>query len=609
MVGDDIISPGLTPVRSKVTPRFLLLRWMLVLAAGSIVARSFQLQIVQGERYQLQAEENRVVIIPQTAPRGIIYDRHGQALLANVASTDVFLDPRDLPSEEHEALLFDRLPNLIPIEPEALRESVVLARTMQQPVMIYRALRHDEVIALESISHELPGVRLASASVRSYTFGQAMAHVLGYTGQADQDELARRNELLLGDVSGRSGIEKYYDAALRGRAGATFQEVDVEQKPQKELSEHPAVPGADLFLTIDGALQQFIYSLFEDRAASSEDGSPPVAGSVVVLEPHSGAVRALVSYPSFDPNVFSQPGLREGAAAVLKDDAQPLFNRAASGTYAPGSTIKPLLAAAGLAEHVITPQTTWLSSGGIRIGQWFFPDWKAGGHGPTNVTKALAESVNTFFYLLTGGDEIRMGLGIDQAARYLKAFSMGSPTGIDLPGEERGLVPTPEWKRQAKGEQWYIGDTYHLAIGQGDVLVTPLQMAVATAAIANSGTIVTPYIVDPQRTARSGGIRTAAAKRKLDIADQHLAVIRAGMRAAVIEGSALRLSGLPIPLAGKTGTAQIGGSDLTHAWFTSFGPYDNPEIVVTVLLEGGGEGDEAAVPLAEEIWRWWASNR
>ncbi|MBI4022286.1 MAG: penicillin-binding protein 2 [Candidatus Andersenbacteria bacterium] len=608
MVGDDIIVPGRVPRRARATPRYVFLRWLLAVAVGAIMMRSFQLQIIQGERYQLQAEENRVVIIPRTAPRGIIYDKHRQALLANVASTDVFLDPRELPSEEDEAMIFDRLPSLIPIEPEGLREQVVLARTTKQPVMIYRGLGHDEVIALESISRDLPGVRLVSAAVRSYTYGQALAHVLGYTGQADQDELAARSDLLPGDVSGRAGIEKYYDAVLRGRAGAAFQEVDAAQRPQKELGELAAVPGTDLFLTIDGKLQQFIFSLLAEMAGAQDD-SPPVAGSVVALDLRSGAVLALVSYPAFDPNVFSQPGLREGAAAVLHDEAQPLFNRATSGTYPPGSTIKPLLAAAGLAEQVITPQTTWLSSGGIRIGQWFFPDWKAGGHGLTNVTKALAESVNTFFYLLVGGDETRMGLSIDKAASYLTAFSLGSPTGIDLPGEEGGLVPTPAWKRQAKGEQWYIGDTYHLAIGQGDVLVTPLQMAVATAAIANGGTVFTPYIVDAQRTAGGKETRTTAEKRALDIADSHLAYVRAGMRAAVTEGSGRRLAGLAVPLAGKTGTAQVGGSELTHAWFTSFGPYDNPELVVTVLLEGAGEGDDVAVPLAEAIWRWWASNR
>lgn len=592
MAGREMAQP-------RAAPRLSYLGWLLVIVVGITLARSFYLQIMRGERFQLQAEENRVVIIPRAAPRGIIYDQYERPLLTNVASTDVYLDPRDLPTEDHEAHLFDQLPGLISIEPDVLRERVTAARQSQQPVLLYRALKHDEVITLESQIQELPGVRLSLATVRSYSFGAALAHVLGYTGQADEAEMKERKDLLPGDVSGRAGVEKYYDAELRGRAGAAFQEVDAAQRPQKEISEYAAVPGIDLHLTIDVQLQQHVFSLLEARAAEVQAGEPPVAGSVVALEPKTGAVRALVSYPSFDPNVFSQPGLRAGAAAILDDPRQPLFNRAAGGTYAPGSTIKPLLAAAGLAEGIITRETTWLSSGGIRIGSWFFPDWKGGGHGLTNVTKALAESVNTFFYLVAGGDETRPGLGIDRVARYLQAFSLGTRTGIDIPGEAPGLVPTPAWKEQAKGERWYIGDTYHLAIGQGDVLVTPLQVAVATATIANGGRVVTPHVAAKERPA----------SRALRISDRHLAVVRDGMRAAVLEGSARRLAALPLSLAGKTGTAQVGGTELTNAWFTSFGPYDDPSLVVTVLLEGAGEGDDEAVPLAEDIWRWWESQR
>lgn len=599
MVIDGMISAGHERSPNQTAPRLRLLGWLLVAVFSITLARSFYLQIIRGERFQLQAEENRVVVLPRPAPRGIIYDSQNQPLLTNVASTNVYLDPQNLPTEENETHLFDLLPNLLPIEPEVLRERLTVARSQRQPVLLSRALNHDEVITLESRVHELPGVRLSSATVRSYPLGAALAPILGYTGHADEVEVQQRPELLPGEVSGKAGVEKYYDVQLRGRSGAAFQEVDAAQRPQKEIGEYTPLPGEDLFLTIDAQFQQHIFSLLEARAAAARTDEPPVVGSVIALEPETGAVRALVSYPSFDPNIFSQPGLRSGAADILADPRQPLFNRAVSGTYAPGSTIKPLLAAAGLAEGIITRETTWLSSGGIRIGQWFFPDWKAGGHGLTNVTKALAESVNTFFYIVAGGDETRPGLGIERVARSLREFSLGVPTGIDLPGEAEGLVPTPDWKVKTKGERWYIGDTYHLAIGQGDVLVTPLQVAVATAAIANGGRVVTPHVVATEH----------AGSRTLGISDRHLAVVREGMRAAVTGGSARRLARLPIPLAGKTGTAQVGGSDLTNAWFTSFGPYDNPSLVVTVLLEGAGEGDDVAVPLAEEIWRWWAKQR
>jgi penicillin-binding protein 2 len=288
---------------------------------------------------------------------------------------------------------------------------------------------------------------------------------------------------------------------------------------------------------------------------------------------------------------------------------EPLFNRVAGGSYPPGSTIKPLLAAAGLAEGIISPETSWLSTGGIRVGQWFFPDWKAGGHGATDVKKALAESVNTFFYRLVGGDEGQSGLGPETAGEYLRAFSWGEITGIDLPGEVVGLVPTPAWKEETKHERWYVGDTYHLAIGQGDVLASPLQIAVATAAIANGGNVPTPFLVERQRTFAGNDVSHSPQLRSMPVAEQHLQTVREGMRQAVTAGSARRLLSLPISVAGKTGTSQFGGGDETHAWFTSFGPYEKPDLVVTVLLERAGGGEEAAVPIAEQIWRWWAERQ
>jgi penicillin-binding protein 2 len=615
MVEPDLLT-GETPLKAAAPdPRFGLLFWFLVLIMGAIVGRSFQLQIIESERFQLQAEENRVEALPIPAPRGIIYDQRNEQLSINVASTNVILDPVTLPSEENEAPLFDNLPRFIPITPDELRAQISRVRATGQLVILHRALAHEDAITLASALDVLPGVRLESSSARSYPHGAALAHVVGYTSPVGSEEFERRADLRITDSTGKAGIEKQYDEQLRGRNGAIYREVDAQQRPQKELGEEPSVPGADLRLSIDAGLQDYIYHFLEtyrpatpNQAAEETDdvaaGQPPV-GAVVVLEPASGAIRALVSYPSYNPNVFSQPILREEAQTILSDSAQPLFNRAISGTYAPGSTIKPLLAAAGLAEGLISTQTAWFSSGGIRVGEWFFPDWKAGGHGATDVYKALAESVNTFFYLLVGGDETHQGLGPEVTDRYLSSFAWGKTTGIDLPGEEAGLVPGPGWKERYKNERWYIGDTYHLAIGQGDVLVTPLQVAVATAAIANGGKVPEPFVVE-QYTAPDTTVSHEIKTESLGIDSRHLETVRRGMRQAVTEGSARRLLSLPMSVAGKTGTAQIGGTDDTHAWFTSFGPYENPELVVTVLLERAGGGEMAAVPVAEAIWRWWA---
>ncbi len=577
--------------------------WLLVVVMGLIVARSFQLQIVQGRHWQVEAEENRVAVLPLPAPRGIIYDSRGEQLLDNVASTDLVLDPVLLPSKENEAPLFDLLPGAAGITSKQLRGALTAARDHQRVTMLAPALEHDQVITVKSILNQLPGgVMLRSSSVRNYLYPKPLSHLLGYTGLASEEEVASRSELLLNDFTGKSGIEKQYDAKLRGRHGASYTEVDASGQPRRKVKVDPPQAGDDLHLTVDGELQRFIYQLLVelDKNSGRPRADKPLAAAVVALEPGSGKVRALVSYPAFDANVFSQPPQRASANSYLRQETSPLFNRAVSGTYPPGSIIKPLLAAAGLQEGAISPQTTFLSTGGIKRGQWFFPDWKTGGHGPTDVKKAIAESVNTFFYLLTGGDETRAGMGADKTVDWLKQFSWGEKTGIDLPGEATGLIPVPPWKEKNKGERWYIGDTYHLAIGQGYVLVTPLQVATATAAITNGGVVFEPRLLQDQSQPHG---------QRLPIQAQHLAMVREGMRAAVLEGSARSLKNLPIDLAGKTGTAQTGNEAETHAWFTSFGPYQQPELVITVLLEKGGEGDSHAVPVAEEIWRWWADNR
>jgi penicillin-binding protein 2 len=320
-------------------------------------------------------------------------------------------------------------------------------------------------------------------------------------------------------------------------------------------------------------------------------------------------VRALVSYPSYDGNSFSQPALRTQAAEAILDERQLLFNRAVSGTYPPGSTIKPFIAAGALAEDIITPGTTYQSTGGLSIGIWNFPDWKAGGHGTTNVTKAIAESVNTFFYLITGGDETRTGLGVKRTTNYLAKFGWGEPTGIDIPSEAAGFLPSPEWKEEVKDEHWYIGDTYHLAIGQGDVLVTPIQLAVSTASVANGGTVHEPFLVRALTWPDKDPKDRPTTARHTTVPAADIATVRAGMRETVTAGSGRSLSLLATPVAGKTGTSQISGTDETHAWFTSFGPYAEPELVVTVLVERGGAGDKVAAPIARDIWQWWGDNR
>jgi len=310
----------------------------------------------------------------------------------------------------------------------------------------------------------------------------------------------------------------------------------------------------------------------------------------------------MISYPSYDNNIFIQGNDSEYQELSQNID-KPFIFRALAGEYPPGSIIKPLLAIAGLSEGIITSKTNIFSSGGIRIGQWFFPDWKEGGHGNTNVVKALAESVNTFFYYLGGGFNDFKGLGQGKIRKYLSTFGLTRKTGIDLPGEKDGFIATPEWKREYKNEPWYIGDTYHLSIGQGDVLVTPLQVTNYTMLLANNGTLFVPHIVKAFRDPVDNTIKNKSlqivSKDLFNLEDSIL--VKEGMRAAVTQGSARYLNDSVVEVAGKTGTAQVGGDKPPHAWFIGFAPYDNPKIVLTILIENGGEGSTIAVPAAKEI--------
>lgn len=579
--------------------RFSLLTGFLLFAITLVIGRGAYLQIIQGGSFRERAEHNRVENIVIPAPRGIIYDMHKTQLVENISSTDLVINPTQLPTQDNESALIDRLTTLLPLlPPEEIQAAIAKARKTQQNTLLSKAINHDTVLAIEEAERELPGVYLASSLVRKYPYAEILAHVLGYTSPVTAEELEKESSLAVTDTTGKQGIEKIYDASLRGQHGLTYTEVNASGKQKTNLGTKPAIPGEDITLTINVDLQKFIYGLFSEKnERAKQSRGDPLRGAAIVLDPNSGAVRALVSYPSHDPNIFSQPSLRSHAASIFQDPATPLFNRAVDGMYPSGSTIKPFLAAAALEEGVITPQTTVYSTGGITVGPWHFADWKAGGHGITNVTKALSESVNTFFYMVAGGLDGNPGLGIDRATTYLKSFGWGTKTGIDLPSEAAGFLPSPDWKLKTTGQPWYIGDTYHLGIGQGDVLVTPLQIAAATGAIAQGKYWFTPHLIEGSIT-----------KRLIPIRSEYVRVVQEGMRQAVINGSSRSLSTLPMLLAGKTGTAQIGGTEKTHAWFTSFGPYKNPTYVVTILLEEGGAGDKDAVPIAKEIWQWIAEH-
>ena len=325
------------------------------------------------------------------------------------------------------------------------------------------------------------------------------------------------------------------------------------------------------------------------------------------MDPSNGEVLALVSLPTYNNNVFARGIKASEYELLITQPDKPLFNRAISGEYPSGSTIKPIWAASALEEGIISEYTTFLSVGGISIGQWFFPDWLSGGHGRVNVYRAIAESVNTFFYNIGGGYEDFKGLGVDKMVYYGELFGLGTQTGIDLAGEADGFLPTKTWKEEVKGERWYIGDTYHMAIGQGDLLVTPLQVAAFTGVFANGGSLYRPHFIKQVLSATDQPIKAVEIEpvRKDFINNYNIEVIRNSMRQTISAGSARRLQSVPVPVAGKTGTAQWSTKKDTHAWFTGFAPFEDSELVITILIEEGGGGDVTAVPIAQEYLEWY----
>jgi penicillin-binding protein 2 len=372
---------------------------------------------------------------------------------------------------------------------------------------------------------------------------------------------------------------------LRGVSGIKQIEVDAFGKEKKTISESPVENGHSLVLSIDNAVQarlEMIVNKYLEKGGFKR-------ASAIVMDPNNGEIIAMISLPSYDNNVFARGISKDEYQALLTNPDRPLYSRAISGEFPSGSTVKPVMVAAGLDSGIITDQTSFLSNGGLRISQWYFPDWKFGGHGQTNARKAIAESVNTYFYYLGGGYQDFQGLGIDRMMNYFKMFGLGNQTGIYLPNEASGFLPSKEWKEEVKNEKWYIGDTYHVAIGQGDLLATPLQVANYTAFFANGGKFYRPHLLKSILTPEGKDLGTNEnyLVKEAVIKSADVEVVREGMRQGVTAGSSIRLNTLPVEAAGKTGTAQWSSKKAPHAWFTGFAPYDKPEIVVTILVEEG----------------------
>lgn len=580
------------------------------MAIFCLIFRTGYLQIAKGAYYRQAAEENRIrtQIIPSW--RGIIYDRNKTPLVKNIPTFSISIIPEDIPKNNKERQKFlERLRAIIEVSPEEIEKKLDENEgPKNQAIPIRENLEHDNAIALIVQSSGLKGVNLEIGTKREYLIGEkgdgySMSHILGYEGKINRPEYEKLYEkgYLFRDDIGKTGIELFYEEVLRGQYGRKQIEVDVMGNEKNIIAKEDPVDGKNITLTIDYEIQKKL----EDIMISHLWKMGKRKGVAIVMNPNNGAILAAVSIPSFSNNDFARGISQEKYAELIDDEALPLFSRAISGEYPPGSTIKPIVAAAALQEDVISSKKTFLSLGGIGIKQWFYPDWKAGGHGITDIKKAIAESVNTFFYYIGGGYQDFEGLGVERIGKYLKLFGIGEKLGIDLGGEAKGFVPTKEWKEEIKKEKWYIGDTYHLSIGQGDVLVTPFQVASYTSVFANGGKIYKPHFAKNVFKDEYFEEIQPEVLRENFISEKNIKIVRDGMRQTVTAGSAIYLNDLGIAIAGKTGTAQWSTTKKPHAWFTGFAPFENPEIVITVLIEEAGEGSAVAVPITKEFLRWY----
>ncbi len=608
------------PIKKR---NFFFFYFLIIACLVVLLAKSSYLQIAKGSYYLDLAYGNRLRIYNIPAPRGIIYDRFNNPLVRNIPRFDLAVSIVDFLDNDPEVQkkILSEISKIVLVEGEG-KEKKILAwqeiieksygRTSQ--ITLLKGIERSSALALEGVVSEWLGVRLEKKAQREYLNAEYFAHILGYTGQISPDELKEYVGYYANSQIGKTGLERQYEAAIRGRDGQEQIEVDSTGHTQGVIASINPKPGNGLLLNIDQGLQRKIQrSLTEMMEKLSSPRETLRRAAAVAVDPRDGGIRAIVSLPSFDNNLFVR-GVSSQEMGVLKEDpARPFLNRATAGQYPSGSIIKPLIGAAALEEEIVNPYQQVDCRGAISIVNKYHPeityrflDWKV--HGPTSLIKAIAESCNVYFYTVGGGFGGIEGLGIEKIKEYLEKFGLGQKTEIDLPYEEAGLIPDPEWKKKYKSdEEWYLGDTYHLSIGQGDMLVTPLQMAQAVAAIANGGILYQPQVVDKILDSKRNIVKDIPTETVDEsvVSRKYLSFVQKGMRAAVLSGSASLLNALSVEAAGKTGTAQFGVADKTHAWFAGYAPYENPEIALVILVEGGGEGHEAAVPVAKEVFSWY----
>ena len=583
---------------------------LVLLALGGLAAWYFRLQVLQHEDYATRSEANRVRLRPVVPARGLILDRKGRVLAENVPAWRLDVVPEQAGDPGRLLAGLSKVVALSPDDIEKFEDARRASRGFK-PVTLKARMDDDEVARFAVDRWRFPGVEVVPYLTRRYPYGDLFAHVIGYVGRVDEDDLKRLGEN--GDAFtqvGKTGLERYYDAQLRGKPGYERIETNVEGRAVGSAGRVPATPGTDLRLGIDLDLQRAMVAAFGD-----------LEGSAVAVDPRNGEILAMVSLPAFDPNLFVNGISHADYGALMDNPSRPQFNRIVLGGVAPGSTVKPFLGLAGLDSGTRTVDDKILSTGmfylpGQRRG---YGDSHRGGHGWTDLRKSIYASVNTYYYTLA------LAMGIDKVDAYMARYGFGKPTGVDLSGEIDGILPSPAWKAKNAPKQgrWYPGDTVISAIGQGFWKVTPLQLAQGTAALADDGWLHRPHLVTARRQGFGAAwmVEPQPAPRRISNDEAHLQAVREGMIGTVHgAGTATNIrQGLTYLIAGKTGTAQVVSRrgqaaldprslpmNLRHrGLFIAYAPANAPTIAIAIAIEGGGYGADSAAPIARKVFDAW----
>jgi len=576
--------------------RLMILRVGLFLVVALLGLRLWHLQVREGPYYRDLSENNRTRQVLLEPARGLIYDRHGVLLANNVPSFSLYVTLEEVKDRE---LLIGQLSELLALDPALIRKKLTAKGGKLLPRKVKDRMTLRDAVLIESHRLELPGVMVQVESQRNYPGGVTAAHLLGYVGEISAEQLERPefSGLHQGSVVGQYGVEKSFDRHVRGQAGQKNVEVDAHGTEKQEVVVEQPQAGNDLYLTIDVRLQKV-----------AEDLLGLEYGAIVALDPTNGDILAMASRPGFDPNVLSRELTPKQWVEIVQDEGRPLNNRASQGQYPPGSTFKVPMAVAALETKTMAPSSTVSCNGGYQFGNRIYHDWKASGHGAVALHEALVHSCDVYFYT------VGQRMGIDVMAEYGKEFGLGQSTGVELPSERTGIMPSTAWKQKAKNAPWLPGETISAAIGQGYVTVTPLQMASLIGTVANNGVSYRPRLVRAVMDRTIGNLQElpAVPRGKIKAKPETFRLVKEALADVVTKGTATRAKSSLVTIGGKTGTAQVAALRTgpeenipkkfrDHAWFVAFAPVESPKIAVAVLAEHMGHGGAAAAPLAKEL--------